>query len=115
MGLAQGPTCSRSRRPRQRYGRAYAARFGQAETFPFLDIGNEVFFLGATYDPGTLAGLDQRQVAAALARPSSPVARDIVGAANYLTAAICQVTQGRPLAVCAVKAVQTAARSLRLG
>ena len=47
--------------------------------------------------------------------PPPRAARDIVGAANYLTAAICQVTDGQPLAVCTVKAVQTAARSLKLG
>ena len=84
----------------------YYARYGDPESFPFLDIGNEVFVLGPGYDPGALAGLDQIQVAADLARASSRVAKDIIGTANYLTAAICQVTHGRPVGVCSVKAVR---------
>jgi Domain of unknown function (DUF929) len=93
----------------------YDARFGEPQGYPFLDVGNEVFFIGTSYDPGVLAGLDQAEVAADLARSSSPVAQDIVGLANYLTAAICQVTHGQPAPVCSVKVVRTAAQVLKLG
>ncbi|HLN05885.1 MAG TPA: DUF929 family protein [Acidimicrobiales bacterium] len=93
----------------------YDARFGLPESFPFLDIGNEVFVLDSSYDPRALAGLDQQEVAAALSRSSSSIARDIIGAANYLTAAICQLTHGRPMEVCTVGAVHTAATVLGLG
>ena len=93
----------------------YDSRFGQQRSFPFLDIGNEVFVLGAPYDPGVLAGLDQSQVAADLLRPSSPVARDIIGAATYLTGALCLLTQDRPVDVCAVRVVRTAAQELKIG
>ena len=93
----------------------YEARFGQPENFPFLDVGNEVFVLGPMYDPGVLAGLHQSQVAAQLSRAHSSVATAIIGAANYLTAAICQVTGGRPVDVCTVGAIRKAARALKLG
>ena len=92
----------------------YDARFGEPQGYPFLDVGNQVFFIGTSYDPGVLAGMDQAKVAADLSRSSSPVAKDIVGLANYLTAAICQVTDDRPVPVCAVTVVRKAAHVLEL-
>ena len=49
------------------------------------------------------------QIAADMQDPSSPVARDIDGAANTLTAAICTVNGGRPGAVCTSAGVKAAA------
>lgn len=92
----------------------YEAYFGQQESFPFFDIGNKVFVLGPGYDPAVLARLNQRQVAADLSRPASSVARDIIGTANYLTAAICSITAGLPAPACEVAAVRRAARVLKL-
>jgi hypothetical protein len=53
------------------------------------------------------------QVAAAMQSPSSPVAQDIDGAANVITAAICKVTNGQPGAVCTSAGVTAAAASLQ--
>ena len=92
----------------------YEAHFGEQESFPFFDIGNKAFVLGPGYDPGVLARLNQREVAVDLSRPSSSVARDIIGTANYLTAAICRITDGLPAAVCEVAAVRQATRVLKL-
>ena len=50
------------------------------------------------------------QVAAAMRDPSSPVARDIDGAANIITAAICKLTHGQPASVCTSAGVRAAGR-----
>ena len=67
--------------------------------YPFLDIGNK-YRTGPLYDPVILANLTQAQIASKLTNPNDPVTKSIVGGANYLTAAICSVTQNQPSAVC---------------
>jgi hypothetical protein len=44
--------------------------------------------------------------------PSSAVARDIDGAANIITAAICSLTNGQPGGVCHSAGVEAAAGSI---
>jgi hypothetical protein len=44
--------------------------------------------------------------------PSTPVAKDIDGAANVITAAICTLTNGQPGGVCQSAGVKAAASSL---
>ena len=78
-------------------------------SIPFADIGNRYFLPQVQYDPAALAGLSWTQVAAAMHDPSSPVARDIDGAANVITAAICTLTQGQPGGVCQSAGVRAAA------
>ena len=58
-----------------------------------------------------LAGLSWTQVAAAMRNPSSPVAKDIDGAANVITAAICTLTHSQPGSVCQSSGVKAAAGS----
>jgi hypothetical protein len=72
---------------------ALFAKYGGA--FPFVDIGNRYLVPEAQYLPSALAGLSWAQVAAAMRDPSSPVARDIDGAANMIAAAISTLTHGR--------------------
>ena len=79
---------------------------------PFVDIGNRYVVPQAQYIPSALAGLSWAQVAAAMRDPGSTVGRDIDGAANMITAAICKLTQGQPRNVCAAPGVVAAARSL---
>jgi Domain of unknown function (DUF929) len=67
---------------------------------PFVDIANRYAYSGASYDPQVLSGLDWQGIASALSDPQSPVAQAILGTANYLTAAICQVTNQQPASVC---------------
>jgi hypothetical protein len=93
----------------------YAAQFGTPQGFPFLDIGNRFFLLGAAYDPSLLSGMDQRAIAAKLSNPDDPVTRAVVGAANYLTAALCAETGGQPGPVCTAAGTTAAARALGLG
>jgi hypothetical protein len=79
---------------------------------PFLDIANRYILPQTQYVPSDLAGLTWSQIAADLNNPSSTVAKDIDGAANILTAALCKVTGGQPAGVCSSAGVKAAAGSL---
>jgi Domain of unknown function (DUF929) len=81
-------------------------------SYPFLDIDNKYVDIGAQYLPSALAGMTWAQVAAALHDPSSAVAKDIDGAANTITAAICKATGGKPGNVCTSSAVTKASGAL---
>ncbi len=74
--------------------------------YPFIDFGNQSVITAPLYDPAILKGMTWAQVAAALRNPSSPVAQAIDGAANYMTAAICHMTAGRPASICSAPAVR---------
>ncbi|MHB8437719.1 MAG: DUF929 family protein [Acidimicrobiales bacterium] len=90
----------------------YEAHFGQQTGFPFIDIGNKIFVTAPQYDPAILQGLDQSAIAAKLSNPSDPVAQAIIGAANYLTAAICSVDGQQPNQWCSASAVTAAAKAM---
>jgi hypothetical protein len=91
---------------------------GSNEPIPFIDVGNKYIADGAQYLPSVLGsianedashfGLTWTQIAQDLKNPSSPVGQAIIGSANHMTAAICQMTNGQPGNVCnspAVKAI----------
>jgi thiol-disulfide isomerase/thioredoxin len=67
---------------------------------PFVDFGNKYLITGASYDAGVLAGLSWATIASDLSNPSSPVAKAVDGTANYITAAICQMTGNQPASAC---------------
>ncbi|MEP7054815.1 MAG: DUF929 family protein [Actinomycetota bacterium] len=71
-----------------------------AGTIPFLDFGNRFAVSGSSFSPQLLQGKTMQQITAALADPKSPIARGIGGASNMLTAAICEMTNGKPVNVC---------------
>ena len=93
---------------------AEAALFAKysGDSLPFVDIGNRYLLPETQYNPGDLSGLTWQQIATDMRNPSSPVARDIDGAANYLTATICKLTNGQPGGVCTSAGVKAAAGSL---
>lgn len=93
----------------------YETMFGQEEAFPFVDVGNRVFVVTASYDPGVLAGLSATQVASDLYRATAPSTEDIVATATYLTAAVCSLTGQQPAAACSVGVVQHAESAMGLG
>jgi thiol-disulfide isomerase/thioredoxin len=80
--------------------------------FPFVDIGNRYVVSGVQYLPSALANMTWAEVAAAMRDPSSPVARDIDGAANMITAAICKLTHGQPAGVSRSAGVRAASASI---
>lgn len=79
---------------------------------PFVDFGGKYAFSGATYSPGVLANLSWQQIATRLSDPSSPQAQGIVGSANLISAAICNLTDQQPANVCSSTGVQKAAAAL---
>ncbi len=76
-----------------------------ANSYPFIDIGNKYLITGPIYDPQVLAGKTWAQIASALHDPSSPIAQGVLGAANVITAAICKTTSGQPADVCTSSAI----------
>lgn len=90
---------------------ALFARYGGG-SIPFVDIGNRYILPQVQYLPSALAGLSWTQIAAAMHDPSSPIAKDIIGAANILAAAICTLTNGQPSGVCQSAGVKAAAGSI---
>jgi hypothetical protein len=87
----------------------YAASAG---SIPFIDIGGRYLISGASYDPQVLQGKTQAQIAAALSDPNSAIARAVDGTANLITAAVCQLMNGQPGAVCQSSGVTTATAAL---
>lgn len=79
---------------------------------PFLDVANRYLLPGLSFQPSDLAGLSWSQIAAAMHNPDRPVAGEIDGAANVITAGICAVTRGRPASVCRSSGVAQASGSL---
>jgi hypothetical protein len=82
---------------------------GDNGAFPFVDFGNKYLIAGASYTPQSLSGLTWAQIANDLSTPSSTVAQGIDGTANYITAAICKLTNNLPASACtsAVQALQS--------
>jgi thiol-disulfide isomerase/thioredoxin len=82
------------------------AALGQAYdpqgAIPFMDIGNKYVQVGnlAPLSPTMLAGQSWAQVAAAMNNPSSALGKAEIGNANYMTAAICKLTNNQPATAC---------------
>jgi hypothetical protein len=77
-------------------------------SIPFLDIGNRYLLPATQYSPQDISGLTWAQIAKDMQDPSSSVAKDIDGAANRLTAAMCTLTHGQPGGVCTSAGVKAA-------
>ncbi|HEY2309009.1 MAG TPA: DUF929 family protein [Streptosporangiaceae bacterium] len=78
--------------------------------YPFIAFSNKLVLKGPIYDAAVLQGKSWSQIAAALKDPASPIAQSVDGAANYITGAICKMTNNQPSDVCssaAVTAVQS--------
>jgi hypothetical protein len=73
--------------------------------YPFIAFSNKVVLKGPIYNPAVLAGKSWSQIAAALHDPTSPIAQSVLGAANYVTGAICKMTNNQPSDVCSSSAV----------
>lgn len=91
---------------------ATVKKYDPSGGIPFVDIGGKYLINGASYDPTVLAGKTHAQIAAALSDPTSPIALGADGTANLVTAAICQSTAQRPVAVCQAAGVVKATARL---
>ncbi len=84
-----------------------------AWSFPFIDIAGKYIGGIAQWDnPQLLQNLTWSQIAQTLSEPSNPAGRELDAAANYLTAAICNVTGQQPSSVCTSAGVTAAAKQL---
>jgi hypothetical protein len=75
-------------------------QYNAGGSFPFVDVANQYTVVGASYSPQVLANMTWQQIASSLSDAQSSVAQNILGAANYLTAAMCQATSEQPASVC---------------
>jgi hypothetical protein len=82
------------------------------QTVPFVLIGGRYVVLTSGYPPDVLAGRSWGQIAQDLNNPSSGTTKAIVGEANVLSAAICQLTDNKPVAVCSSAGVERARAKL---
>jgi Domain of unknown function (DUF929) len=75
---------------------------GAQGSIPFVDFGNKYMIEGASYDPAVLGQgkISWATIAADLHNPNSPVAKAVLGVANYITAAICGMTGNQPASAC---------------
>ncbi|MGI9005419.1 MAG: DUF929 family protein [Streptosporangiaceae bacterium] len=71
-----------------------------SQGYPFIDFGNKSVLTGPLFVPGVLKGLTWAQVASTLKNPSDSVGSNITASANYMTAAICKMTNNQPASVC---------------
>jgi hypothetical protein len=85
---------------------------GKQGSFPFLDIAGRYVEAGQTVDPAVLHGLTADEIASRMRNASDPVAKQIIGSANLLTAAICSATSDQPTAVCSAAGVVAAKKAL---
>ena len=75
-------------------------KYNPGRTIPFMDFGNKYTSVGAMYSPDVLAGQSWQAVVDELKDPSSNQSKAIIGSANLITAAICQMTSNQPSTVC---------------
>jgi hypothetical protein len=85
---------------------------GSSGAIPFVMAGNRYAWAGSQYDPGLLDGQNFDQIVTALQDPSTDISKGIGGAANYITAMICQLTDGQPADVCSSAVIQQAQAAL---
>lgn len=73
---------------------------GSGHPFPFVSIGNQVVVTGGTVDSSLLVNHSYDDIARQLQDSNSDIAKSVLGAANYFTAAICSLTDNQPVNVC---------------
>ncbi|HTW20314.1 MAG TPA: DUF929 family protein [Mycobacteriales bacterium] len=78
----------------------YVAPGSNGPGYPFLYFDGKYVSTSGMVDPGVLVGKTWSQISAALSDPTSAVAKAILGAANYITAAICTLTHDQPASAC---------------
>ncbi|HVB14154.1 MAG TPA: DUF929 family protein [Candidatus Dormibacteraeota bacterium] len=86
--------------------------------YPFLDYAGKLAQVGSeegsnVANVSDLAGLTWNQVLQKLRDPKSVIAKEVLGGANYVTAATCLVTGEKPAAVCSRSAIQSLETKLK--
>jgi thiol-disulfide isomerase/thioredoxin len=91
---------------------ALQAKYGGA-SIPWIYLGGKAVQSGSSVDGNLLIGKGQEQIAAALADPSSDIAKSVDGGANLLTVQLCRLTSNQPSDVCSSAGVLAAATKLK--
>lgn len=91
---------------------ALTRQYDTSNSIPFIDFGNRYVASGAMFKPDVLTGRDWQQIAAALQKADSDQAKEIIGAANLTTAAICKMTNDQPASVCSSSTIQALEKKL---
>jgi hypothetical protein len=103
-------TSDREQKPLQQPTAAQESTFRAYDasgSIPFTDFANRQYAVGAGYLPDRLQGLDWEQVANQVKDPSSALGKQVLGNANWLTAAICQATSDGAGPACAQAPIKT--------
>jgi thiol-disulfide isomerase/thioredoxin len=88
--------------------------------YPFMDIGDRYLITGPSFDPTVLRTnpqdqnsppLSQQDIANQLSTGNT-LSKDVLGSANYLTAAICSITNNAPSSVCNDPTIQSIESSI---
>lgn len=79
---------------------------------PFLYVNGRYVSIGSPVSPGLFKGMTWVSVANKLASGDSDLTKQVVGAANQYTAAICQMTNGEPSQVCEASGIAVAGKRL---
>ena len=75
-------------------------------SIPFTDYGSRWVTIGSGYQPDVLQGMTWQQIADQLQNnPQGPAASRILGNANWMTGAVCQLLAGPPDTVCGGPAI----------
>ncbi len=92
--------------------RALISQYDTGGSIPFVDVGNRFESEGSMYLPDILAGMSWQAIATAVADPTTPQAKAILGTANLIIAAICDTTANEPAAVCSVASIRAIQKQL---
>ena len=84
---------------------AIVAKYDSNGSIPFIDFGNKYVITGATYDSTALDGKSFDEIAAAVPDPNTDIGKAVLGNANVMTAAICDMTGNKPANVCSTKTI----------
>jgi hypothetical protein len=80
--------------------------------FPFVSVANQRVETGAFYDYNLLIGSDHASIVNQIKDSSTSISQGVIGTANYLTAAICSVTNNQPANVCQEGAIPGLQKSM---
>ena len=87
----------------------------QAGSIPFITYGNKFASAGSAYDPSILSGKSHEEIAANIHKGSGTDGKTITGAANVMTATICQMTNNQPSNVCSAPSIKSIESKLGAG
>jgi hypothetical protein len=94
------PKSYRTLQPLTTAEQAVMSEYDKARQTPFIDFGGTATQLGSGVVPDVLVAMTWSQIAADLRRPATTAGMAILFSVAALTSELCQLTDGRPAAVC---------------